>query len=360
MVNAVSISLSGKGQDQMSVETLSVLLIEDNNGDARLIREMLITHAEWEVQWTHVLTLREGLDALDLDFYDTILLDLGLPDSNGIETLRQVNERAPNTAILVLTGFSDQKLGVQAVANGAQDYLVKGEIDGRLLVRGIRYAIERTRVEYAMRQQTQALAALEERQRIARELHDNVSQTLFVCRSMSEAALRQFATNPPYARELLEETNRLTAAALAEMRILLLELRPASLSKVSIQELFEQYINAFELRRGAAVELAIGDLSPLPDKVQIAFYRIMQEALNNIMKHAQAKKVNVSVQDGGGWVTLNVTDDGAGFDPVQMQTTSLGLNIMRERAQAIGAELEISSHVGGGTRISVRWMKTEA
>ncbi len=347
-------------QDFMSVETLSILLIEDNSGDARLIREMLLTYAEWEVQWTHVQTLGDGLDALDNEFFDTILLDLGLPDSDGLETLRQVNERAPNTAILVLTGVADQKLGVRAVADGAQDYLVKGDIEGRLLVRAIRYAIERTRVEYAMRQQTQTLAAIEERQRIARELHDNVSQTLFVCRSMGEAAIRQLESNPAYARELLEETNRLTAAALAEMRILLLELRPTSISKVNIQQLFEQYAKVFEMRRGTSIHLEIGDLSPLPEKVQIAFYRIMQEAVNNIIKHAQARQVDVTVKDGGGWVMLTVEDDGSGFDLAEVQAASMGLSIMRERAEAIGAELEIFSRVGAGTQIRVRWMKTES
>ncbi len=346
-------------REPMGVETLSILLIEDNNGDARLIREMLLTYAEWEIQWSHVVTLREGLDALDTEFYDTILLDLGLPDSDGLETLRQVNERAPNTAILVLTGHSDQKLGVRAVADGAQDYLVKGEIEGRLLVRAIRYAIERTRAEYAMRQQTQTIAAIEERQRIARELHDNVSQTLFVCRSMGEAALRHLESNPAYARELLEETNRLTAAALAEMRILLLELRPTAMARANIQQLFEQYVKAFAVRRGTEVHLEIGDLAPLPEGVQIAFYRIMQEALNNIIKHAQAKQVDVTVKDGGGYVALSVNDDGRGFDLAATQATSMGLSIIRERAEAIDAELDIVSHPGEGTQIRVRWMKTE-
>ncbi len=346
-------------QEHMGVETLSILLIEDNSGDARLIREMLLTYAEWEIQWSHVVTLRDGLDALDTEFYDTILLDLGLPDSEGLDTLRQVNERAPNTAILVLTGDLDQKLGVRAVADGAQDYLVKGEIEGRLLVRAIRYAIERTRTEYAIRQQTQTIAAIEERQRIARELHDNVSQTLFVCRSMGEAALRQLESNPAYARELLEETNRLTAAALAEMRILLLELRPTAMSKANIQELFEQYAKAFELRRGTSIHLEISDLAPLPEVVQVAFYRIMQEALNNIIKHAQARQVRVTVWDGGGYVTLSIDDDGTGFDLARVQAASMGLSIMRERAEAINAELDIVSRVGDGTQIRVRWMKTE-
>ncbi|MDX2161133.1 MAG: response regulator [bacterium] len=340
-------------------ETLYILLIEDNRGDARLIREMMISHSESQIELTHAVTLREGLDALEQELFDAILLDLSLPDSSGIETIRRVHAEAPDQAILVLTGFSDQTLGVQAMQEGAQDYLVKGEIDGKLLTRAIRYAIERTRVDYAMRQQTQELAAIEERHRLARELHDSVSQTLFTCRSIGEAALMQWDQNPDKARALMEEANRLTAAALSEMRVLLLELRPASLTKVTMRELFNQYAQIFQTRRDLKIELEIVDMAPLPPDVQIALYRIMQEAINNTIKHASASHITITVQDGGGFIVMRIRDDGTGFAQDQVQPMSLGLGIMRERADAIGAELEIESESGQGTCVTVRWMQPE-
>ncbi len=204
-------------------------------------------------------------------------------------------------------------------------------------------------------QQSQELAALEERQRLARDLHDSVSQTLFTCRAMSETALRRWDKDPARAFELLEEVHQLTVTALAEMRVLLLELRPTALTQVSLKELFEQYLKPIQERRQFSLALALDNLPALPPEVQIALYRIAQEALNNIDKHADATTVEISVTMVQDILKMQICDNGGGFDVEQVGNTSLGLNIMQERAQAIGASLQIESDPNTGTCVHIQW-----
>src|SRR5262249_26482116 len=126
---------------------IKVLLVEDNEVDARLTQDLL---AEWSVeefQIVHVITLAEGLARLTGERFDAVLLDLSLPDAFGIPTVRQVHATSPSTPVVVLSGVSDQSLALQAVQQGAQDYLVKGQGHPELLARAVRYAIERKRAE---------------------------------------------------------------------------------------------------------------------------------------------------------------------------------------------------------------------
>ena len=129
-----------------SVKIIEVLLFEDNPGDAGLLEEIL-EESNNLYELKVVESLEEGLDALNNVHFDIILLDLGLPDSDGINTLIDVNKISPNTPIIVLTGLNDEELGILAMKRGAQDYLIKKEIDGKLLTRSIRYAIARKKSE---------------------------------------------------------------------------------------------------------------------------------------------------------------------------------------------------------------------
>lgn len=637
----------------MQTTPMSVLLVEDNLGDVRLIREMLLSMSPKQAELKVASTLQESLALLARHPFDAILLDLSLPDSHGLETLVQIRSVSEDLAIVVLTGYEDDNLGLQALQMGAQDYLPKSDVNGKLLIRALRYAIERHRIEirvrrseqeyrsmivdvfntsmvavlildrayrvawcneateiyfglprerllgrdsrdlidsdlkcifadpddYAARllqaydsgeftdrfechvlpqdgraerwlehwsqpireglyaggrieqymditdrklleiteqeqrqfaaalseiatlltstlelqevlghildnldrivphdsasiimleqdrwwvvqrqgdwreweaeehpsmarhphlaamldtlnpvivedlrkqtppdgtlappharsyigvpiklrhqiigfvnlfseaihffnpmhaerlmtfaemaaiaiqnarlyQQTQELAAVKERQRLARDLHDSVSQTLFTARSMAESVLRRWDKDPPRARALMEEVHGLTMTALTEMRILLLELRPATLTQVTLKQLFEQYLMPISSRQNIRLNLAIDDVPSLPPDVQIALYRIVQESLNNIDKHARAQQVTVRVVDEHERVVVQIIDDGDGFDINSVSATSLGLNIMRERAESIGISLTIESQPGAGTCITMIW-----
>jgi signal transduction histidine kinase len=161
----------------------------------------------------------------------------------------------------------------------------------------------------------------------------------------------------------LEELRQLTRGALAEMRALLLELRPAALTETGLGDLLRQLAEAITGRARVPVTVTVEGQRPLPPDVQVAFYRIAQEALNNVAKHAGASQVTVSLRcfppDVGGeqrgGVELCIRDDGRGFELEAISPEHLGLSIMRERAESIGARLSIESQYGCGTDVVVVW-----
>ena len=198
-------------------------------------------------------------------------------------------------------------------------------------------------------------AAAAERNRLARDLHDAVSQTLFSSSLIAEVLPRLWERNPEEARRRLEELRQLTRGALAEMRTLLLELRPSTLTEGALADLLRQLCEATTGRARLPVALTVDGERPLPPEVQVALYRIVQEALNNVAKHSGAAHAAVELLQGPWGVELSISDDGRGFDLAAVPVSHLGLGIMRERAEAIGADLLIASEAGQGTEITVVW-----
>ena len=141
----------------MENETIQALLVEDNPADARLVEEMLSDSGQDSVELEHVEKLSSGLERLSQNSIDVILLDLKLPDSDGLNTFTRMHARAPDLPIIVLSGLGDEQVALEAVRNGAQDYLVKGEVNEDLLARAIRYAIERKRIQEACRIKERAI-----------------------------------------------------------------------------------------------------------------------------------------------------------------------------------------------------------
>lgn len=127
----------------MTETTTAILLIEDDDGDARLVREMLSEAGNGPFRLAHVPTLNQGLSRLARETFDLVLLDISLPDSQGPDTLRALHETAPDIPVIALTGLDDDAFGIKLLQMGAQDYLIKGDIDSRILSRAVRYAIER-------------------------------------------------------------------------------------------------------------------------------------------------------------------------------------------------------------------------
>jgi nitrate/nitrite-specific signal transduction histidine kinase len=223
-------------------------------------------------------------------------------------------------------------------------------------------AIEKARLY----ERAQQVAALEERSRLARDLHDAVSQTLFSASLIAEALPVLWESDQREGQELLKELRQLNRGALAEMRALLMELRPTALAEADLGDLLRQLAEAAMGRTGMSVRVKVEGRCELPPEVHEAVYRIAQEALNNVVKHAHASEAEIwlsftALQRGekgaGGQVELQVRDDGRGFDPRQVPAERLGLSIVRERAQAIGAELRIESAPGQGTVVEVAWAK---
>lgn len=212
-------------------------------------------------------------------------------------------------------------------------------------------AIENAR----LRTQVEQAAIVAERSRLARDLHDSVTQTLFSASLIAEVLPKLWERKHTEGKRRLEELRQLTRGALAEMRTLLLELRPTRLTEVSLNELLRQLSEAVNGRARVPIDLKIqGECTLLPE-VQIAFYRTAQEALNNVAKHAQATKVEVRLNCRPDSVDLSIKDNGRGFDPAGVRPKSLGLSIMKERAETINAELNIMTELGQGTNVILKW-----
>ncbi|MEH2152470.1 sensor histidine kinase [Nostoc sp.] len=196
-----------------------------------------------------------------------------------------------------------------------------------------------------------------ERNRLARDLHDSVSQTLFTVATIAEALPRVWKRNPETAQEGLEELAQLTQGALAEMRNLLVELRPNGLVEIPLGELLQQLTKGIQGRASLQVITTVegeGDRS-LSNEVKLVFYRITQEALNNIIKYAKASLVSVSLHSDSQGIVLRISDNGCGFDSDKIPSGHLGIAIMKERAESIGAIFHLSSYPGKGTEIVLSW-----
>jgi signal transduction histidine kinase len=211
--------------------------------------------------------------------------------------------------------------------------------------------------------QSRILAAHEERNRLARDLHDAVTQTLFSASLITDVLPGIWKDDPEKGLQLLADVRQLTRGALAEMRTLLMELRPEALIEAHLSDILNQYAEAFTGRTGVLVEVSADQDLTLPPEVKVGLYRIVQESLNNIFRHASATQVNIHlhsysknsdrIENQPRNVGLIISDNGCGFDPTKVAVDHFGLKFMLERAEAIGAKMSIESTPGSGTKISV-------
>ena len=219
--------------------------------------------------------------------------------------------------------------------------------------------IERTaRLEDAQAQlieQTRETAVFDERQRIARDLHDAVSQTIYSASLIAEVLPRVWERSPEEGQRNLTKLRQLVRGALAEMRTLLFELRPSALESADLETLLPQLADAFTGRTRIPVAVTINGGNQLPPEVKVTFYRITQELFNNIGKHASATEVTLICEQQPGGVSLSVADNGRGFDSAAPPADQMGLAIMRERAAAIQAEFDLTSQPGAGTHVLIQW-----
>lgn len=213
-------------------------------------------------------------------------------------------------------------------------------------------ALDRARLT----EQARAVAAFEERQRLARDLHDAVSQVLFASASISESLPRIWERDSQKGMAYLQNVVTLNRGALAEMRKLLLELRPEAIVRAPFGELLTHLARALEAQKEIRVELHLdieGD-GLFPPDAHVAFYRISQEAINNVAKHSGAARLDIKCVYRDRNFRLVIEDNGRGFDP-KRASMGIGMNSMRERAAAIGATVTIDGEVNRGTKLTIEW-----
>jgi len=204
-------------------------------------------------------------------------------------------------------------------------------------------------------EQAKELATLQERQRLARDLHDAVSQTLWTASLIADVLPTVWAEDHQEGLRSLSKLQHLTHGAVAEMRTLLLELRPSALVEATLGDLMEQLSQAVMSGKKMDITVTTEGACILPPDVQIGIYRLAQESLNNIAKHSRASEAHIHLNGHNEHIDLIIQDNGRGFSPSEKSPAGFGLGIMRERAEAIGAGLMIESEIGHGTRVTIVW-----
>jgi len=226
-----------------------------------------------------------------------------------------------------------------------------GNKAGRLLL--LHDITDRRRAEQVFYEQAQQVAVLEERQRLARELHDSVNQTLFAAGTLADLLPRAIEKKPEKVPEYAFNIRQLIHGTTAEMRLVLLELHPDALLKTDLGTIIKHLCDAYTGSTGTPVEFSSTAQVHLDEDAQIAFYRIAQEALHNIRKHADADTVTVQLRKSDDTLELVIADDGRGFDISDHPPGHFGLTNMVERAKSVGAVLYIISAINEGTTIKV-------
>ncbi len=201
-------------------------------------------------------------------------------------------------------------------------------------------------------------AVAAERSRLARDLHDAVTQSLFSANLMAEVLPLVWKTDPQQALTQIQDIKQLTRSALAEMRALLLELRPTAIMDAHLSDLLGQLAEATHSRSGIDVTVEADERKQLPGKVHVSFYRIAQEALHNVSKHSKARSANIQLSLLPRSARMLIHDNGRGFEYNGIGATHLGLRIMHERATEVGAKLQIESVANQGTDVLVDWSES--
>ncbi|MCB9149194.1 MAG: sensor histidine kinase [Caldilineaceae bacterium] len=200
-------------------------------------------------------------------------------------------------------------------------------------------------------------AAAAERNRIARELHDSVTQTLFSASMLADVLPDVWDADPELGHAKLDDLRHSVRGALAEMRTLLLELRPAAVVDADWNQLLRQLADITRLRSGVDVAWRVDGECNLYADVKLALYRVTQEALNNVAKYAEADQAQVYLRCRSNQVMLTIVDDGCGFEVDKIEGDHFGLQMMKERVESIGGELHIQSAPGEGTEVRVLWQR---
>jgi signal transduction histidine kinase len=369
-------------------DRLRVLVVEDNPTDALIVRGSLHNEATRTFEVVDVPTLAEALEQLERREIDVVLLDLGLPDSEGLATLRTTRGRFPSIPLIVFTGQQDDDLGLQALKDGAQDYINKNEITGPLLARMLRYAIERNRAELEreearrqleelnrtleqkvaertalaeqrlkqLRQLARELATAEqrERRRIACLLHDDLQQLLVA------AKLQIDGWQPAgHRRDGEERVSATLAQAIALSRSLTSDLSPPALYEIGLDaalaSLIRRMRDDFQLSVNLQMET---DPTSLNFELRTIVFEAVRELLFNVVKHSGSREATVQVGlSGDEGIELLVQDSGVGFVPDRSRfegASGFGLSNLRHRVQLIGGDMHIDSAPDNGTRVRIR------
>lgn len=336
----------------MSDSPKHILLVEDNPIDARSIRRALATDGNF-VDVVHVEDMAAAGAACATDSFDAILLDLSLPDSEGLDSLSTLTEIAPATPIIVLTGLNDPEAAVAAVEQGAQDFLDKGSITPDLVARALRYAMARHHSEAELRRTKVLLESVNTREEIARDLHDTVIQRLFALGLRLQAA-RGVPDHPTLVERVDEAVDEIDAT-IRDLReaIFGLHQAPTDTLRPRIEEVADRIVpDTIEC------QIDIGDAVRVDDELGHDLEAVVSEALSNAVQHGQAERITVTGAIVDHDLVLSITDDGIGLaEPSASENQpgrGRGLVNMATRVERQGGTVRIAPQPDRGTIVEVR------
>ncbi len=347
----------------MKVDKINVLFIEDNPLDVRIIREMLVNASASRFRLTRCESIEETLIEFKKRNFDVILLDLNLPDSQGYDTFQKIYDNVPNIPIVVLTGINDNSIGEKAVKNGAQDYLVKGEINKHLLARVLSYSISRKQIEEELKDSQKQLRDLsshlhsvreDERARIALEIHDNLGQLLTALKMDLYWLNKKIPGDNKHLHEKVSSMVELTNETINSVKSIAKELRPPLL-ELGISSAIENHVKEYQNHTGLECSVVIDPENiSLNKELSLVIFRIFQELLTNVARHAKATTVKVGLVTSKGLLELKVLDNGVGITEEELNgSQSLGLVGIQERVRQWNGYINIKGIPKKGTSVTV-------
>lgn len=348
---------------------LRILLLEDNQPHAELV-EHFLRESGLRFSVVRVETREDFEDQLDQRTPDMILSDYALPAFDGYAALEIAKRRVPNTPFIFVTGTMGEEVAIETLKNGATDYVLKTRL-GRLgpaVQRALRECAdrrERQRAEDKLRRSLDQLRALttylqyvreEERTRIAREVHDELGQALTGLKLDMSWLLSKLGRNARPVQQKVKTMVDHIDSTIQTVRRIATELRPGILDSLGLVAAMEWQANEFQTRTGitCVVTTSMSDTTWDHD-ITTVFFRIYQETLTNIIRHAHATRVDVHLEEQAQHLVMTVSDNGRGISDEEIaNTNSLGLVGMRERAGLVGGELSLHGAPGRGTTVTLR------
>lgn len=377
-------SLGSSDTSPLQYQDYSILLVDDTPNNLDVLIEFL---QEYGFNLRVALSGESALDRIRYDAPDIVLLDVLLPDIDGFETCRQlkVDPDTRNIPIIFMTSLANAEDKVRGFEVGAVDYVTKPLQQAEVLARITAHlrqrdmaqdlAMQRQRLLDAVAEQSSQLRTLsakltaiqeDERRRLSRELHDELGQSLTAL-SINLAAIDKKVSTSDLAAETsqsiqsrVNESIQLVNETLDQIREISADLRPATLDDLGLIPTLRWYTTRFTNRTNIAIELSeegFEQQQRLPPTLETALYRIIQEALTNVARHADASRVLIRLTVTTKAVTTTISDDGRGFEPptsaLEPNTRGIGLLGMSERAKLLGGSCHTDSTVGRGTQIDI-------
>ncbi len=332
----------------MVSNNFNVLLVEDNLSDIILIKTMLSESKEkFDLKFAE--TLGEALQILDNEDFDVMLLDLGLPDSQGFKTFTKILNEIPGLPIIIITGLEDETLGVKAVKIGAQDFLIKGQMDSKLLSRSLKYAIERKQTEEGLK------SSLDQKDTLLKETHHRVKNNMQVIISLLNLQ-SHYSTNTEAVKVLKESQNRVKLMGMIHEQLY----QSKDLSKINFSDYVDSLVNdlleSYDVKGRILPKVTIDDIR-LNIETAVPCGLIISELVSNSLKYAfpddRNGEVTVSLKSLGKRYVLVVEDDGIGIPEAidYKNSESLGLQLVNNLSEQLDGVVEIEN--ANGTKFKI-------